>query len=1152
MKSFSSSEKASSDIREFQSTIEQLAILSASRESQAIKEAQNQLAKQRKESSSENEFISNTVSIAITAKKLNDETGITLKDWQSLPKEMTRNREFIQSVLINKNILLNKKLQKKLLQLYWKDQGKLLQEHPKLIEGLFTSVLNKTASSGEDRNLQLLQADPVLMHSLTTIDRHLQSVKSTPVQDPREYAENLKGMKQALGTLYEIGGLCRSESLQNTALVLNHGLDLAVGLSQLTGKALPAGFISMGATLGHVGMVVSAVVGIFSLFKKRKKNDNAFAQVILSYLQTISHQIYNMHSDMLRGFELVTENQKKMMDFMMKSVEHLDLLVRAEAQNIHNAVTDLEQHLDMRLDNAMRLTVASGQEIHLQPFYRLMNKIDFYSKDKESVSPDKIKKLNYDLSNWIQRDSHFSANPLHTGTIQLTTQRDDLMHYINSEFKDIEQRPEKVLQNMAFLAQIAEKAFKVSMVQEGKTIDTNAIPNPMIWLHGAGKYIDFRKEFCDVLTEDKDILVSSMAVADNLFNFIKLLQTSPTIYIKLFEAYEAELVKIQAIFQKAVDARNQELQIQRKLPDWMVFDITRDLDETLSENEDELFRHQDMTGEKFQTQFNRFPNNVCFRVELSKYSVDISQFMYKADKIQSTIREQKQNTFLSKALLSHQFGLLNITSNYQLELVQPGGKGMGVLIFKFNMVDPSDVTKKLFDVRYALDGDTNGQQKWHEQGPFYSHITGFDSDFSKNIGEFHSCLPVRYGAVNVNNIVKAYINKKIFNKIEFGSDFKETSTSISDKLNQFVMEKRKEIISDISGARLGRAKEPYQSALKSAYERLDGYKILLKCFASLAGMSEVDSKLDTPIASRLPEAFSILPDSKSIDEKLSNYLDNATIDTPWPVDSLQKALPAAKKSILEAIDQEAQRSLVQIKETKDESTIPGIKPIQFVSPLQIELSMHFYQLLEVLLTLQEQPAQKSLSVQDEQFIAQKYKQCFVHFTLQNEWIKSVDSSWICYDSLQESTAAIQKLLHQDCTDTNEMGRNLPEIILQLLEIHNLLATYHALKQGYPLNIEFAKGISKKLNEIQSKLQKGKAVIPDSKEDQSIVPPAVALTVNSESPRISLPFFKKSNSIVSQSSIQDERQQDSVCEQSNLSFVPSIPTTDTVTKTSLSF
>lgn len=1137
---------------DFGKTLKQLESLSSVRQEEGAKKIQEMVAVQSKKALAHAEPILGSVNFAIAVKKLNSEIGLTLKDWQLLPNEITSNKKNIEAVITNKKILLNDELQKHLLRLYWKDQAKLLQENPKLVEGLFTSVFNKTLKPFSDKNIQLLQKDPVLMNCLATIDGHLNSVQSIPTQDPKTYEENIKGMKLALGTLHEIGMLCRSEPLQKTALLLNHGLDIAVGLSGLTGKALPAGFTAMGATLGYVGMFVSAVAGIVGMFKKRKGNDNAFAQAILSYLQSISHQIYNMHSDMLRGFEMVTENQKRMMEFMIKSVEHLDLLIRSEAQNTRNAISDLGQHLDSRIDNFMQLTVASGQEIHLQPFYRLMNKIDFYIKDKESATPDKIKKLNYDLSNWIQRDSHFSANPLHTGRIQLTTQRDDLMHYINSEFKDIEQNPEKPLQNMAFLAQIADKAFNVPIVQEGKAIDTAAMPNPLIWLHGAGKYIDFRKEFADVLSDDKDTIVSSMAVADNLFNFIKQLQTNPVIYLKLFEAYEAELVNILSIYKMAAKEANKEINAKLLNIDdakslangQLVFDLTKDSAQSMQVIE-QLYEEKIM-GKSFKIQFSHSYNGYGgYYVNTGVMPIGGKIIPFAA--IKKYLIEQNQNQIVNNLLFLQRLWMIDDKSSFEISVDHYGGSNIGSIdlnvAFENIGSDRQNNNKlnNLFNIKFHLNGDTSSSAKLLKSckmgrgiGVIESYISGFDKDLASQISDITLGYP--QGSLHLNgptsSMVTPYFKKLIFNKIELASDYETIKLFTQNTLNTYILTKRKNVINELHNASIGHGKEPYQNALKSAYERLDGYKTLLKCYASLAGMSEIDAKLGT---SKFPEALSKLPDSKSINAQLSSYLETATIDTPWPIDSLSAPVPAAKKSILDAVNQEAARSKVQAQEEKSISS--AMPTIQFISPLQIELSMHFYQLLDLLISLQERPTAKAISEQDEQFINQKYRDCIRHFTLQNKWVKLVDSSWDCYDLLHENLVNVQKILHQDCTDIDEMGRNLSEIITKLLEIHNLLATYYAEKgQVYSLNIEFAKGISEKLIGIQSKLPKTASQVPDSKEEQGEEQLASVQAVGLESARIVLPFFTKSSNSVS---AREEKQRTTASELSNLSVAPKV-------------
>src|SRR5437773_12189221 len=112
--------QSSSHITDFQNTLEQLKTLSLDR----ILQQPLQTTKDQKEAESVHAFVSSAVIFAKAVKKGEDDAGLTLKDWNVLPKAMTENKEFIKSVLINKDIVLNKALQKQLLQLYWKDQAK--------------------------------------------------------------------------------------------------------------------------------------------------------------------------------------------------------------------------------------------------------------------------------------------------------------------------------------------------------------------------------------------------------------------------------------------------------------------------------------------------------------------------------------------------------------------------------------------------------------------------------------------------------------------------------------------------------------------------------------------------------------------------------------------------------------------------------------------------------------------------------------------------------------------------------------------------------------------------------------------------------------------------------------------------------------------
>ncbi len=1102
--------QATRNIPEFQDILEQLKKLSSGRTLHATPEAQ---PKHPKEAKTTHEFISNAVNFAKSVKQQENNAGLNLNDWNALPKQITENREFITSVLTNKDIILNKALQKQLLQLYWKDQAKLLQDNPKFIEALFTSVLNKTPPSSADQNQQLLQTDPVLMHSLTTVANYLTSAK-LKTQDPKQLAENLQGMKQALGTLHEIGGMARSESLQKTASLLNHSLDLSVGLSQLTGKALPEGLVAMGATLGQIGMVVSAVIGIYNVFKKRKKDDNAFAQAILSYLQTISHQIYHMHADMLRGFEMVTDNQKKMLNVMIKSVEHLDLLIRAEAQNIHNQLNDVEQHLDTRIDNMMRLTVASGQEIHLQPFHRLMNKIDFYIKNKASITPEKIKKLNYELSNWIQKDSHFSANPLHTGTIQLAAQRDDLLRYINTEFKDVEQHPEKAIQNMAFLAQILEKSFNIPMVKGEEKIDTAAIPNPMIWLYGVNKYLDFRKEFNDVLENDKETIVSSMEVAENLSHFIKSLQTNPAIYTKLFDAYEAELKNIQSIYKMATNEVNKEintkllkLEDQKALTDEkMVFDISKDLQISLS-NLDMLY-NETATGGNLDIGFNfHCPRNgswysTYFKSGISEKCISFNEF-------KNTLSDE-QKMIIKNISFLQRLNILSNKSSFNITIKNRSGEKMGILTSdisfskKIKNEENKDETINLYKIRYDINGNASSSMTVKVDrnrlglgmGIIAYSSDGFDGDLTSNNYILQtvpiSNSPSVFVVQNVSDLSQRFVNKRQFDAVELASEYKTHKDYLQKTRDDYILTQRKNIIKTIHDAGIGHGKEPYQSALKSTYERLDGYKTLLKFCPSIAGMSQNDG-------TKFPEVLTNLPDSKSIHERSTTYLDTATIDTPWPVDSLLASLPAAKQAVMDAIHQEAAQT-----SPDEDKHAPTPSLLQFVSPLQVEITMHYYQLLALMLSTNDQPVKKVLSEEDERFIKQKYEECLGHFTLQEEWINDVDTSWRCYKSLKENLNAIQLVLREDCSDINEMAQHLPEITSRLLGIHNLLATYYR-KQGYNLDISIIKDGSDQLTEIKNKLKPALDAkeAPDetlATEQEAKAPDSPRLTAIPDSPR----------------------------------------------------
>jgi hypothetical protein len=388
-------------------------------------------------------------------------------------------------------------------------------------------------------------------------------------------------------------------------------------------------------------------------------------------------------------------------------------------------------------------------------------------------------------------------------------------------------------------------------------------------------------------------------------------------------------------------------------------------------------------------------------------------------------------------------------------------------------------------------------------------VSGIDEDLAIN-NSMQMYYNHQFFPKDINDLTQRYINKRQFSTVELAPEYKTHENYVQNTLNDYILMQKKSIIKTLHDASIGHGKEPYQSALKSAYERLDGYKTLLKSYASIAGMAQSDNHAS------FPALLTNLPDSKSIQGTLSHYLDTATIDTAWPVDALLTSLSAAKRAVIRSVNCEAERFQNEQEEKHE------IGSLQFVCPLQVEIFMNYYQLLELSLAKREEAPPNGLSEQDEPFIRHIYNACLEHFTLQKEWIIDVEVTWRCYQYLQGNLEAIRPLLREDCVDTREMGQNLSEIITRLLAIHNLLATYYR-KQGYVLDISFTKGVSEKMNEIHSRLQEidpapgvtedesvtlhsSHMAIPKTKEHDGEISDTEQELATTDSSRVSMKFF----------------------------------------------
>jgi hypothetical protein len=1049
-----------------------------------------------------------TISGAILAKGIkrdNNEPGITPVQWEKIPLEFRNRKTFKAAVLTNEKIELQDKVHKKLFSSYIEKNDELLETNVEMTQSIvnYINTMKSSQTIPDSKPTsgprQISNIDIVMLHSLGNIESSLDTLKKElkEVKNQKKFQENLRGFQQSIHTLHQFGTAFKSQQLQKTAEVLNQTLNLTIGFSQLTNTmpALLEMAAGIGSVLGPVGMVASAALSLVSLFGKKKKQENTFPRIMVEYLQTICKQIYYLHKTVIEGFSILENNQHKQMKMMLESVKHLDILIRAEAHHTRMAITDLSHHLDSSMEQLIEHITESNKELHVQSLKELMDTVDFYIAEKENISTKKVKEVAHKLISWIKPSTNFSASSLHTGGVNLSSLRNEIYLPITNRLAGADSSQKVVMKNIGLLGSLLSE-LKIPLEHKEEALDVSSLPYPPLWFKVVNKYIAFREHFPDVLI-DKESLIHIENSKNNMSLFVELLQNKEEIYTNLLDSYESALNTIVSIVNQATQAKNKEincklLNIDSKeyKEEKNIFDISKNLNQQLAQIEDYLF-DQPVRGKNLVTGGFSLPTSyelsLPFASEawsLSSLPIPIKDFktVFSANELNPTIRDL---IFLSRT------NILPAKFTYGITQTKSNGLAMADLNLNIEFVDDnkkiletmadSDIhmnfingSKKILGIKYVINGDNklktlysnvnctgfNFKQPWTLTLGF-----SFDNDFSNVIGSI-VCKGSQGLYLSVNNsklddLKKIYNNKKIFHTLELDSDFKQIQTTINTALNNYVLKEKKDIIKNIYGATLGRAKEIYQELLKKALVELDFYLSLLKAYTSLAGLTSSEEQKISINPSTLPESIKNLPDSNYIENELKNYLDIATVSQEWPMTHLITRVKPARDDIASAI----------------RSTEEFPKAI-FLSPLQIQLAIYMAP-VHLMLELLEQEKHVVKVVQftkeERELISSKLGDYQDYYDLYKDWIQDVkeDNKYhLKLNQYLQKASSDLKIIEKTMTDkifSVHICPGLNELHKTFIQLHNGLAT--CFKGQFILTLENISGNGSDFQKLCRKYEK---------------------------------------------------------------------------------
>lgn len=751
-------------------------------------------------------------------------------------------------------------------------------------------------------------------------------------EETHKFNARIKGVTDALGLCNQLGQELKNKSLQKLATLGIAAVDLYSAGAGLIGMQA----LTLSAALGPACIIGMSLLTIHSLLKKKKGNNDVFAQVLMQNLQIISQQIEGLRNEMHAAFDHVFEGQKVIYDTLVDGFKQLSELIQRELQELNINVLQAATHLEISIARLSEVVVFGQQVQALHNFRTIINRMESYIRKANlgfKVNASNIERELVDLVGWIKFKGEFSV-PLNNGEQKLVELHhgdpneclNKVLPHVNSATVNdaIGYLAKYANQNITRLyvteeklpILVEEKDEKKANIREEKQrevkhdaamidiqqaeqlppdairVDVDAIVNIEAWSAGVRCYIQAQARFAEHCPLDAEEITRITETGENMLLFIRSLQINPKLFEKLFSNYAQAVKKVIRIITDVIKVRNSEIEkrqeeavmlvVQRLYPDEKTPDNAIAKINDLHNQEEKI----DIRKRLNQVMAGKTPLTLISKVNYL-YSSFISNDHY----------VQTGNDLVARTKFSLSGVEIRLPSEFilleQLRLGYFETTCKATTVGSFAETDKTLIAKMDLDIHFKyFDANSSIHLKSityeipvEDTIDFYTYVKKRDSrralhgKIDKPTYDLHFRCFDTYDqqyigniTPDVNGIIESYWQRKKVKVIKENNTIDQLRLEANKKLAAYFLATRKNAIKDVFSSN-------NQVPLNAALNELDANLRLLKAYALLAGFRQNEL-----------EQLNKLWDATGIKKQLNDYFDNAqSLDIPLP---MQTEVPA--------------------------------------------------------------------------------------------------------------------------------------------------------------------------------------------------------------------------------------------------------------------
>ncbi len=641
-------------------------------------------------------------------------------------------------------------------------------------------------------------------------------------------------------------------------------------------------------------------------------------------------------------------------------------------RNQHEAVIAKLDKINSNLLDSKSVMVEAIRECHLEAPAIIITEMK--KSDAKGEAGKKPQKLSNQMFHWVQYEGGLCRG-MHTGTHEQKTiniKDDKDFHKLNNLLKN----PEELDSLVGFLATMAKQLVNGDQFKE---VNTNALFNPELWSRMTDAYVVFRSQFIqEIQDKNNEDLDSVLDAGCEFFNFVWLVCSTPELYSVLFKGYEDALLGIQNIISDNVANENKAINDKKEESDsFPVVDISQKAEDIIDacKNKMPLWYKLDFYYS------DAYQNNKL---------VNCNGLQGKYGEIRKEDRSEISAKIPPHFILLEYLRMANFNFLYQ----EMGTKSHLCIQWQFHdkpfciilTADFKPISNGLFD-RVSLDKNRNAKetrlkQVWNKIGLLQS---------------------------------PAVPDKPLLEKIK---------TEALNRINAWLLSKRKKISEDI------------QKQLDIAYQKLDGFLNLLRCYSHFAGFGKTE--------------ISKLYSSTQLKAAIEGSIKDVNLPIFMPHTALSSDLKTIKDNILKIVGSSELENFQSIYFQKVYQSLFALETLKFQSSVLCEIKLNNQ------ITTQNELSE-SLSRMAEELLTPYYNMFSRWKSFHTHWLNSLKDEAKeddAYENCQKHYGELSKLFNE--IDKLLENKNWKDLIVSIKnleqlskELHNDFLTLNLFASGEP-------------------------------------------------------------------------------------------------------